>query len=39
ALVGSSDKARNILNCQPKYADLYLILQPAWQWHQKRHAA
>jgi UDP-glucose 4-epimerase len=39
ALVGSSDKARNILNWQPKYADLNLILQHAWQWHQKRHAA
>ncbi|MFN9360442.1 MAG: UDP-glucose 4-epimerase GalE [Pseudanabaena sp.] len=39
ALVGSSDKARNILNWQPKYADLNLILQHACQWHQKRHAA
>ncbi|MFN5725778.1 MAG: UDP-glucose 4-epimerase GalE [Pseudanabaena sp.] len=39
ALVGSSDKARNNLNWQPKYAYLNLILQHAWQWHQKRHAA
>ncbi len=38
ALVGSSEKARKILNWQPKYADLNLILQHAWQWHQKRHA-
>ena len=38
ALVGSSEKARTILNWQPKYADLNLILQHAWQWHQKRHA-
>lgn len=38
ALVGSSEKARNILNWQPKYADIKLILQHAWQWHQKRHA-
>ena len=38
ALVGSSDKARKILNWQPQYADLNLILQHAWQWHQKRHA-
>ena len=38
ALVGSSEKAKKILNWQPKYADLKLILQHAWQWHQKRHA-
>ncbi len=38
ALVGSSEKARSILNWQPKYADLNLILQHSWQWHQKRHA-
>ena len=37
ALVGSSEKAKKILNWQPKYADLKLILQHAWQWHQKRH--
>jgi UDP-glucose 4-epimerase len=37
ALVGSSEKARKILNWQPQYADLHLILQHAWQWHQKRH--
>lgn len=38
ALVGSSVKARKILNWQPKYADLEIILRHAWQWHQKRHA-
>lgn len=38
ALVGSSEKARRILNWQPQYADLHLILQHAWAWHQKRHA-
>lgn len=38
ALVGSSEKARNILNWQPQYADIKLILQHAWQWHQQRHA-
>ncbi len=37
-LVGSSEKARKILNWQPKYADIKIILQHAWQWHQKRHA-
>ena len=38
ALVGSSDKARQILGWKPQYAGLNLILQHAWQWHQKRHA-
>lgn len=38
ALVGSSEKARRILNWQPQYADLHLILQHAWAWHQKRHS-
>ncbi len=37
ALVGSSAKARKVLNWQPLYADINLILQHAWQWHQKRH--
>ena len=37
ALVGSADKARKTLNWQPKYADINLILQHSWQWHQKRH--
>jgi UDP-glucose 4-epimerase len=36
-LVGSSLKARELLNWQPKYADLDSILSHAWQWHQKRH--
>jgi UDP-glucose 4-epimerase len=38
ALVGSAAKAQSILDWQPKYADINLILQHAWQWHQKRHA-
>jgi UDP-glucose 4-epimerase len=38
ALVGSSEKARRILNWQPQYAVLHLILQHAWAWHQKRHS-
>ena len=37
ALVGSAAKAQSILDWQPKYADINLILQHAWQWHQKRH--
>lgn len=36
-LVGSSDKARQVLGWQPQYADLNQILRHAWQWHQKRH--
>ncbi|MGC1395147.1 MAG: UDP-glucose 4-epimerase GalE [Coleofasciculaceae cyanobacterium] len=36
-LVGSGEKARQILGWQPKYADLKTILAHAWQWHQKRH--
>lgn len=37
ALVGSSEKARQILGWQPQYADLSAILSHAWAWHQKRH--
>ncbi|MBW4678639.1 MAG: UDP-glucose 4-epimerase GalE [Microcoleus vaginatus WJT46-NPBG5] len=37
ALVGSSDKARNILGWNPQYPDIKEILAHAWQWHQKRH--
>jgi UDP-glucose 4-epimerase len=37
ALVGSSDRARQILGWNPQYADLSTILAHAWQWHQKRH--
>ncbi|MDR9403132.1 MAG: UDP-glucose 4-epimerase GalE, partial [Halothece sp. Uz-M2-17] len=36
-LVGSSEKARDILNWQPQYADLNDIIGHAWQWHQQRH--
>jgi UDP-glucose 4-epimerase len=37
ALVGSSDRARQILGWNPQYADLHQILAHAWNWHQKRH--
>jgi UDP-glucose 4-epimerase len=37
ALVGSGEKAKKMLGWNPKYADLNLILQHAWQWHQQRH--
>ncbi|WP_009634124.1 UDP-glucose 4-epimerase GalE [Synechocystis sp. PCC 7509] len=36
-LVGSSDKARNILGWEPKYPALKEILTHAWHWHQQRH--
>lgn len=36
-LVGSSDKARNILGWEPKYPAIKEILAHAWQWHQQRH--
>jgi UDP-glucose 4-epimerase len=37
SLIGSAVKAREILNWQPKYAELEVILTHAWQWHQQRH--
>jgi UDP-glucose 4-epimerase len=37
SLIGSAAKAREILNWQPKYAELEVILAHAWQWHQQRH--
>lgn len=36
-LVGSSEKARRILNWQPKYANIEQIIAHAWQWHLQRH--
>lgn len=36
-LVGSSQKAREMLGWNPQYADLDLILTHAWNWHQRRH--
>ena len=38
ALIGSGDKARQILGWQPKYPDLQDIITHAWKWHQKRHS-
>jgi UDP-glucose 4-epimerase len=38
ALVGGSDRARQVLGWQPQYSDLKEILTHAWNWHQKRHA-
>lgn len=36
-LVGSSQKARQILGWNPQYPHLDTIVSHAWQWHQKRH--
>jgi UDP-glucose 4-epimerase len=36
-LVGSSDKARQVLGWRPQYTDLYQILTHAWNWHLYRH--
>ncbi|MEL6438553.1 MAG: UDP-glucose 4-epimerase GalE [Cyanobacteria bacterium J06621_8] len=36
-LVGSSKKVRELLGWNPQYADLKVIIDHAWQWHQKRH--
>ncbi|NJR14352.1 MAG: UDP-glucose 4-epimerase GalE [Calothrix sp. CSU_2_0] len=38
ALIGSGEKARQVLGWKPQYADLENILSHAWSWHQKRHA-
>lgn len=37
ALVGSSDRAREVLGWTPQYPDLTQIMTHAWNWHQKRH--
>jgi UDP-glucose 4-epimerase len=36
-LIGSSEKAKNILNWQPQYLSIRDIVAHAWNWHQKRH--
>jgi UDP-glucose 4-epimerase len=37
SLIGSSEKARKILNWQPRYPHIKDIVIHAWNWHQKRH--
>jgi UDP-glucose 4-epimerase len=34
-LIGSSDKATQILNWKPHYNDLSTIIETAWNWHKK----
>ncbi|MGF1591200.1 MAG: UDP-glucose 4-epimerase GalE [Pleurocapsa sp.] len=36
-LIGSGEKAQQVLGWQPQYSDLADIITHAWQWHQKRH--
>lgn len=36
-LVGSSEKAQQILGWQPKYPQATDIISHAWLWHQQRH--
>lgn len=36
-LVGSSEKARQVLNWQPQYPEIETIIRHAWLWHQSRH--
>jgi UDP-glucose 4-epimerase len=38
-LIGGADKARKILGWDPQYPEISVILDHAWQWHQKRHGA
>lgn len=36
-LVGSADKATQILGWHPKYANISEIVEHAWNWHKQRH--
>jgi UDP-glucose 4-epimerase len=36
-LLGSSAKAKQVLNWKPKYPNLPEIIHHAWEWHQQRH--
>ncbi|MBK1990392.1 UDP-glucose 4-epimerase GalE [Sphaerospermopsis aphanizomenoides BCCUSP55] len=36
-LIGTSEKAKNILGWKPHYPDIKDIVAHAWNWHQKRH--
>ncbi|WP_218081605.1 UDP-glucose 4-epimerase GalE [Anthocerotibacter panamensis] len=35
-LVGSSQRVRDLLHWTPQYAQLEVVLQTAWDWHQQR---
>lgn len=34
-LVGSSEKAKRVLGWEPQYADIDIIVEHAWKWHEK----
>ena len=34
-LVGSSEKAKEILGWKPRYGDIEIIVRHAWEWHRK----
>lgn len=36
-LVGSSEKIRSVLNWEPEYSDLSVIIETAWKWHEKNN--
>ena len=38
-LVGSGEKAQNILGWEPKYPEIETIISHAWQWHKHRHGS
>lgn len=37
SLVGTAEKARQILGWNPQHSELREIMTHAWRWHQKRH--
>jgi UDP-glucose 4-epimerase len=37
ALVGGSQRAREVLGWDPQYSDIDTILAHAWRWHHQRH--
>lgn len=37
-LVGSADRARDVLGWRPKFGDLETIIASAWKWHQRLDA-
>ena len=38
-LIGSATKAQSVLNWQPQYPEIEIILEHAWRWHTSRHGS
>ena len=38
-LVGSSEKAKQVLGWKPEYGDIETIVEHAWKWHERGHHA